>query len=110
MEDIIRRCDGLSLTTKEENKVLLLRKLSTLEHVLTAKFFTKRNLNMATVAQTFRPLWHTRECFQLVNVGNNIMPFEFESEVDVEKVLQGEPWSYDRHLVVFFSTLMGNSP
>ena len=101
MEEIIRKCDGLSLSAKEGSKVLLPRKLSTSEHVLTAKFFTKRNLNMGTVARTFRPLWRTRECFQLVNLGNNIMLFEFESEVDAEKVLQGEPWSYDRHLVVF---------
>ena len=26
--------------------------------------------------------------------------FAFERDVDVEKVLLGEPWSYDRHLVV----------
>ena len=31
-------------------------------------------------------------------LGNN---FEFEVEVDAEKVLQGEPWAYGKHLVVF---------
>lgn len=77
MEEIIRRCDGLSLNTKEGSKVLLPRKLSTSEHVLAAKFFTKRNLNMDAVARTF----------QLFNIGNNIMLFEFESKVDAEKVL-----------------------
>ena len=56
---------------------------------------------MYVVARTFRPLWCTRECFQLVNLGNNIMLFEFEVEVDAKKVLQGEPWAYDKHLVVF---------
>ena len=34
------------------------------------------------------------------NAGNNILLFEFELEVDAEKVLQGEPWSFDRHLVI----------
>ena len=29
------------------------------------------------------------------------MVFVFESIVDVEKVLLGEPWSYDRHFVAF---------
>lgn len=77
MEEIIRRCDGLSLNTNEGSKVLLPRKLSTSEHVLAVKFFTKRNLNMDAVARTF----------QLFNIGNNIMLFEFESKVDAEKVL-----------------------
>ena len=55
MEEIIKRCDGLSLSAKEGSKVLLPRKMSTSEHVLAAKFFNKRNLNMDAVARTFRP-------------------------------------------------------
>lgn len=50
MEEIIRKCDGLSLSAKEGSKVLLPGKLSTSEHVLAAKFFTKRNLNKDAVA------------------------------------------------------------
>ena len=35
-----------------------------------------------------------------MNTGSNVLLFAFERDVDVEKVLLGEPWSYDRHLVV----------
>lgn len=89
MDEIIRKCDGLSLSAKEDKKVLLTRKASASEHVLAAKFFTKRSLNMDAVARTFRPLWHTKESFQLTNAGNNIMLFVFESEVDAKKVHRG---------------------
>lgn len=49
---------------------------------------------------TFRPLWRTKESFHITNAGNNILLFAFDMEVDVEKVLLGEPWSFDCHLVV----------
>ena len=32
--------------------------------------------------------------------GDNILLIDFELEADVEKVLQGEPWAFDKHLVV----------
>uniref|UniRef100_A0A7N2MLC6 DUF4283 domain-containing protein n=1 Tax=Quercus lobata TaxID=97700 RepID=A0A7N2MLC6_QUELO len=53
---------------------------------------------MEAVARTFRPLWRTRECFHISNAGNNILLFDFDVEVDADKVLLSEPWSYDRHL------------
>ena len=31
---------------------------------------------------------------------NNVVLFDFQLEVDAEKVLLGELWSFDRHLVV----------
>ena len=76
--------------TKEKKK---------LEFVIAAKFFTCRSLNLEVVANTFRPLWRIRGNFELSNSGNNVLLIAFELEVDVEKVLQGEPWAFDRHLV-----------
>ena len=77
--------------------------------VLAAKFFTKRALNIEAVARTFRPLWHTKASFHITNVGDNILLFTFDQEVDAVKVLLGEPWSYDRHLVVL-QRFEGNKP
>ena len=68
--------------------------------MLATKFFTKRALNVDAVARTFRPLWRTKASFHITNVGDNILLFTFDQEVDAIKVLLREPWSYDRHLVV----------
>lgn len=41
-----------------------------------------------------------KEDFEVIAAGDNVVLIAFELEVDVEKVLKGEPWTYDRHLVV----------
>lgn len=33
--------------------------------------------------------------------GDNVLLFEFELDVDAKKVIQGESWAFDRHLVAF---------
>ena len=38
---------------------------------------------------------------RLGTLGRNILLFEFEDTLDVERVLEFKPWSYDKHLVVF---------
>ncbi|KAK7832538.1 uncharacterized protein CFP56_026312 [Quercus suber] len=101
MDDLTSRCEKLSLSVREGRRVKLSNHQRASEHVLAAKFLTRRALNMEAVARTFRPLWRTKESFQITNAGNNILLFAFDLEVDVEKVLIGEPWSFDRHLVVF---------
>lgn len=53
MEEITRKCDGLSLSAKEGERVVLPKKLTKAEYVLAAKFPTKRNLNVEAAACTF---------------------------------------------------------
>ena len=69
-------------------------------HRLAGKFFTKRVLNVDAVAHTFKPLWRPRGELKIRDMGDNILLFEFEDYLDLERVLELEPWSYDKHLVV----------
>ena len=101
MEDLAKDWKKLSLSTKEDDKFDLSKNKKIQNYVLTAKFFTRHSVNIEAVAKTFRPLWRTRGKFEVSDAGNNILLFTFELNADIEKFLMGEPWSFDRHLVVF---------
>ena len=64
---------------------------------------------MEAMARTFKPLWRMRYGFQICDAGNNHLVFAFEAMADAKKVLLGEPWSFDRHLVVF-QKMDGSTP
>ena len=100
MEDLAQQWQKLTLSVNEDKKVDLMAKKKAGEHVLAAKFLTHRNVNLEAVARTFRPIWRTRGSFEVNEAGNNMVLLDFEFEVDAVKVLMGEPWTFDRHLVV----------
>lgn len=99
MEDLAYKWKQHSLTEAEGKNVDLTKEKKKLEFVIAAKFFTCRSLNLEAMANTFRPLWLIRGNFGVSDGGNNVLLIAFELEVDVEKVLQGELWVFDRHLV-----------
>ncbi len=68
---------------------------------LAARFMTTRVLNIESIVRTFRPLWRTHKGFSARDMGNNMVVFTFEDEADMVRVIQSEPWSYDKHLVAF---------
>lgn len=56
---------------------------------------------MEVVTCTFKPLWKPSGELKIQDVGENILLFEFEDNLDLERVLEFEPWSYDKSLVIF---------
>ena len=38
--------------------------------------------------------------FKVRNVGNHVVLFIFDNEEELEKILEGEPWSFNKHLVM----------
>ena len=70
-------------------------------HCLASKFLTKRIVKAEAIARTFKPLWKLVGELKIRDVSGNILVFEFNDALDLERVLEFEPWSYDKSLVIF---------
>ena len=66
---------------------------------------------MEAMSKTFKPLWRAWKDFETREAGDHVLLFVFKLETDAERVLATEPWSFDKHLVLFqrynFSILTG---
>ena len=92
------------MSEEEERGVKVSRQKELAVHRLAGKFLTKRVLNVDAVACTFKPSWKPIGELKIRDMGDNILLLEFEDMLDLECVLEYEPWSYDRNLVVFQRT------
>ena len=100
MDDLITNWNQLALPNKEGPRYCLDEELSSPEFSITTKFLTKRALNINTIAKTFTPLWHSKNRFRVCNLGEHRVLFVFDNKLEVDKVLQSEPWTFDKHLIV----------
>ena len=90
---------NLSLTEEEDSEYSG-KPVEALEgKVIAAKFHTRRVLNMEAIARTFKQLWLTKKGFEVKDMGNHVVLFVFSDKTDADRVLLGEPWSYDKYLV-----------
>lgn len=91
--------EKFSLSESEGNKFAVQEELGLGDFLLAAKFHTRRALNMEAIAKTFKLLWRTKKGFEIRDMGNHMMLFVFSDAADIDRVLQGEPWTFDKHLV-----------
>ena len=54
---------------------------------------------MEAIANTFKLLWRTHKGFEVRDMGNQRVLFEFQDALDIDRVLRGEPWLFDKFLV-----------
>nr|POE66523.1 hypothetical protein CFP56_18781 [Quercus suber] len=87
------------LDDKEEQGVQAPQPVEEIAHRLAGCFFTKRTLNVDLVARTFKPLWTPVRELKIRDIGDNILLFEFEDNLDLECVLEFEPWTFDKHIM-----------
>ena len=75
-------------------------------HRLVGRFFTKRTLNVDSVARTFKPLRKPVGELKIRDIRDNILLFEFEDNLDLKRVLEHEPWTFDKHIMIFERVLV----
>ena len=100
MEDLTTNWSRLTLSDKEGLGCSLDEELSSPVFIIAIKFLTKRALNIGAIAKTFTPLWRSKNEFKVHNLGDHKVPFVFDNKVEADKVIQSEPWTFDKHLIV----------
>ena len=90
-----------TLDEEEEQGAEILKPTEEQVHRLAGRFFTKWTLNVESVARAFKPLWKPIGELKILDIGDNILLFEFTDVLDLERVLELEPWTFDKHIVVF---------
>ena len=100
MEDLTKNWSKFSLSKKENTGFALLQTQKSKVFVVAAKFLPSRFLVVEALVRTFKQLWRSQNGFKIWNLGNHTVLFEFDNVQDVERILQNQPWTFDKHLVV----------
>ena len=98
MDELAQSWSWLKLSDREGPGCCLIDDDSKEKFSITAKFLTKR-ANMEVIAKTFNPLWRAKNSFKIQSFGDYKILFTFDNREDVERILEGEPWTFDKHLV-----------
>lgn len=107
MDEITNRCARLLLSAKEEAKVEVLSPIREGRQILVGKFYTKRRVNLESVARVLKIAWKTKENFEVSDLGENRALFLFQSMDDLDRVLQLGPWLYDKYLLILHKLQAG---
>lgn len=100
MESLTKQWSKLSLNDREGGGLHLTKERGSKEFIIAAKFLTKRVLSTEAIIRTLSPLWWARNGFEVRNAKDHVVLFVFEDEVEVDKILTSEPWSFDKHLMI----------
>ena len=100
MDNLSVLWEKLSLSDSEGRKYVVKDTLGENEYFIASRFFTRRVLSMEAISQTFKLQWRTMKGFEVRDMGNHRVLFVFLDEENVDQVIRGELWTFDKHLVV----------
>ena len=109
MDEIATKCAGLRLSEKEESEVDLTPPVTETGHVLVGQFCTKCQVSLESVAQGLKAVWRTAKNFEVCDMGENKVLFQFEDENDLDRVLLLSPCAFDNYLVILHNLGAGEA-
>ena len=91
MDDLAQSWNWLTLSKREGLGYSLTNDNSVIDFSITAKFLTKKAINIDVIARTLTPLWRARNGFKIQIFGDHKILFTFDNKEDVDRILRSEP-------------------
>lgn len=79
-------------------------------YMLVGKFLTEKNVNVNAMQNVMAALWRPREGMEVHEMGGLKYSFEFFHQLDIQKVIDGGPWSFEQAMLVLHQVASGEDP
>lgn len=74
---------------------------------LVIRIWTQRNVNQNAFITTMKNIWQAKADVEIKNIGKNMYVVQFYHWKDKQRVIEGQPWHFDRH-VILMNDITGN--
>lgn len=69
--------------------------------LLVGRFLTEKNINFQAMQNVLASLWRPKEGMEVHDIGGYIYSFVFYHVLDLRKVMEGGPWSFEQNMLVY---------
>jgi len=83
---------------------------SSLSLCLVGKLWTIRRFNSNAFMKTMEMIWNPKQGLEAKEIGTNLFLFQFYHWKDMERVTEGEPWFFEKCVVVLNPVIKGIQP
>ncbi|KAL8508104.1 hypothetical protein ACS0TY_018603 [Phlomoides rotata] len=77
---------------------------------LVGRFITQQTVNVTSMRNTLASIWRPMRGVSIKHIGEGSFLFQFYHILDVNRILEGLPWSFNNHPLVLHSFLRGKHP
>ena len=74
---------------------------------LVGRIWTNRHINQNAFIATMKNVWQPKHDVEIRNTGKNLYVFQFHHRRDKQRVVEGQPWHFDRHVIIM-NDILGN--
>lgn len=67
---------------------------------LVGRFLTDKVINFPTMKNTMATLWHPGKGVCIKDLSPSLFLFQFFHEVDLKRVINSRPWTFDQHILI----------
>ena len=104
-QSVVEGLLNLRLTKEEEEEITITTKnradlLEECALSLFGRLLSERNQNLRALKSTLKSAWKMGSDLQIVEVGNNVLQFKFNSEYQMQWVERNGPWNFENNLLL----------
>ncbi|KAH1063384.1 hypothetical protein J1N35_028371 [Gossypium stocksii] len=77
---------------------------------MVGRVFIKSAVHFPLIKNVLAELWHPIEGVTISEIEDKRVLFRFYNKIDVQRVVDGLPWFFNRHLIIFHRLMKGEDP